>query len=142
MQEQVKILNNLPDGAMIVESNMEKGMDLESPSEDKKNIKFLNNSLIKMFKDHVSRQEDIDKSNSSNIVNSSWFDNNQVNPKEFFDKIWMKKTNYEIENQSVKQNDQLDSQPWTFLDSISRFKSGYVYEIFLRNTMGLLVSVD
>jgi len=102
MQEQVKILNNLPDGAMIVESNMEKGMDLEAPSEDKKNIKFLNNSLIKMFKDHVSRQEDIDKSNSSNIVNSSWFENNQVNPNEFFDKIWMKKTNYEIEKQSVK----------------------------------------
>ena len=74
MQEQVKILNNLPDGAIIVEQSLDDTKD-EKPTSKDKRIKFLNISLVKMFKDHISMQEEYVQNRSSHTTSAVWLHN-------------------------------------------------------------------
>ena len=53
LQEQVKILSNLPDGTLIVETDKVSENDIDR--EQNIIVKYMNNTFLKMFLNHVNQ---------------------------------------------------------------------------------------
>ena len=57
--------------------------------------------MIKMFKDHMKIQDEIDNIQTDLDPSQNESSKKDINRKELFSKIWIQKTNYEIENKQV-----------------------------------------